>query len=369
MQSKEFENKGSQSASIPKENTIDYSVSAGLVSFLQRLNMSFAFTSYQSNSLYLIGRNMQGGVNIHQSVMPKPMGLYLDSDGGLTLSGAYQILRFQNVLEAKQRINGTFDACYVPRVVHVTGRLDAHDVGVDNKGRAVFVNTRFNCIATVSDRHSFETVWQPPFISAIVDEDRCHLNGMALDGGVPLYATAVSRSDTVDGWRDRRGDGGVVIDIQSNKIICKGLSMPHSPRMYNGELWILNSGTGYLGVVNRDKKPEEAFEPRVFCPGFLRGLAFIGDYPLVGLSKPRYKRFEGLELEQALKDTDSVAWCGIQVIQLSTGTCVEWLRIDGNLNELYDLEVIPGVATPMAVPAESAEAAQLITRASELGSN
>ena len=151
MQSKEFENKGSQSASIPKENTIDYSVSAGLVSFLQRLNMSFAFTSYQSNSLYLIGRNMQGGVNIHQSVMPKPMGLYLDSDGGLTLSGAYQILRFQNVLEAKQRINGTFDACYVPRVVHVTGRLDAHDVGVDNKGRAVFVNTRFNCIATVSD--------------------------------------------------------------------------------------------------------------------------------------------------------------------------------------------------------------------------
>ena len=289
------------------------------------------------------------------------MGLSLDAQGGLTLSGAYQILRFQNVLEPGQRINNLFDACFVPRVVHVTGRLDAHDVGVDNQGRAIFVNTRYNCISTVSDRHSFESIWRPPFISAIIDEDRCHLNGLALEDGVPRYATAVSRSDTVDGWRDRRSDGGVIIDMQTDEIICQGLSMPHSPRSHNGELWVLNSGTGYLGVVNRDKPPEEAFEPRVFCPGFLRGLAFVGDYAFVGLSKPRYKRFDGLDLEQALKDADSVAWCGIQIIELSTGTCAEWLRIDGNLNELYDLEVIPGVKTPMAVAAESKEAAQLIT--------
>ena len=344
------------------QNTVEYSVSPGMAARLARLNVSFAFTSYQSNSLYLIGRNTQGGVNIHQSAMPRPMGISLDPSGGLTLSGAYQILRFQNVLEPDQRINHAFDACYVPRVVHITGHLDAHDVGVDKRGRAVFVNTRYNCIATTSERHSFEPLWRPPFISALIDEDRCHLNGMALEDGVPRYVTAVSASDTIDGWRDRRADGGIVIDMLSNQIICRGLSMPHSPRMHNGELWLLNSGTGELGIVRRSADGAEGyFEPRVFCPGFLRGLAFHGDFAFIGLSKPRYKRFEGLALEQKLKDADSEPWCGVQIIDLTSGTCVDWLRIDGDLAELYDLEVLSGVVAPMAVSPDSSEAAQLIT--------
>lgn len=344
---------------------IQYSVSPGLLARLAGLNISFAFTSYQSNILYLIGRNGQGGINIHQSAMPKPMGLCLDENGGLTLSGAFQILRFQNVLEPEQRVNNRFDACYVPRVVHNTGQLEAHDVGVDNQGRAIFVNTRFNCIATVSDRHSFEPLWRPPFVSALIDEDRCHLNGLAMEDGEPRYVTAVSASDTIDGWRDRRADGGIVIDMKSDEIICRNLSMPHSPRIHQGELWLLNSGTGELGVVKREGEEEGQFEARAFCPGFLRGLAFHGDYAFVGLSKPRYKRFEGLPLEQKLKDADSEAWCGIQIIQLSTGTCVDWLRIDGNLSELYDLEVIPNVLAPMAVSPNSAEAAKLITLPSD----
>lgn len=350
---------------INQPQTIAYSVSSGLAVRLAQLNASFAFTSYQSNILYLVGRNGNAGINIHQSAMSKPMGLALDDNGGLIMSGGFQIMRFQNVLEPNQRINNQFDGCYVPRTVHVTGRLDAHDVGVDKNGRALFINTRFNCIATTSDRHSFEPVWQPPFISALVDEDRCHLNGMAMEDGEPRYVTAISASDTIDGWRDRRSDGGIVIDVKTNQIICRRLSMPHSPRVHKGELWVLNSGTGELGVVvpAKDGESEGHFEAKVFCPGFVRGLAFCGDYAFVGLSKPRYKRFEGLALDEKLKAVDSDPWCGIQIIQLSTGTCVDWLRIDGNLAELYDLEVIPKVMAPMAVPPESKEAAQLITHA------
>jgi len=359
-------NPPAQATGAAEKQEIEYSVSAGLPARLAKLNVSFAFTSYQSNILYLVGRNGRGGINIHQSAMSKPMGLYRDAEGGeLILSGGYQIMRLQNVLEPSQRINQQFDGCYVPRTVHTTGQLDAHDVGVEKSGRVLFVNTRFNCIATVSDRHSFEPVWRPPFISALVDEDRCHLNGMAMENGEARYATAVSASDTIDGWRDRRRDGGIVMDIQSNKILCRGLSMPHSPRVHNGELWILNSGTGDLGVVvpAPGGESEGHFEARAFCPGFVRGLAFAGDFAFVGLSKPRYKRFEGLDLDARLKTVDSDPWCGIQIIQLSTGTCVDWLRIDGKLAELYDLEVIPGVVAPMAVPPESKEAAQLITYA------
>jgi len=328
---------------------------------MAKLNISMALTSYQSGLLYLIGRNKENGINIHQSAMPKPMGLSMGEDGDLTMTAGYQIMRFQNVLQSGQEINHAFDACFVPRTIHLTGQLDAHDVGLDEEDRPVFVNTRFNCLAVPSAKHSFEVVWRPDFISDIVDEDRCHLNGMAMENGKPKYVTAVSRSNTIDGWRDRRADGGIVIDVESNKIVCEGLSMPHSPRMHNGQLWLLNAGTGELGMVEFDKSGHGTFKAKAFCPGFLRGLCFKDNLAFVGLSRPRYKRFEGLALDQKLKEMDSEPWCGIQIIDLATGTCIDWFRIDGKIGEVYDVEVIPDAVCPMALPPMSEEAASLIT--------
>jgi uncharacterized protein (TIGR03032 family) len=131
--------------------------------------------------------------------------------------------------------------------------------------------------------------------------------------------------------------------------------------MHNDQLWLLNSGTGELGVVNIGEDGMGQFESKVFCPGFTRGLAFYGNYAFVGLSKPRYKCFEGLALDDKLKQADSEPWCGVQIIDLSTNSCVDWFRIDGNVTELFDLEVIPNSTCPMAVPPESPEAAQLVT--------
>ena len=137
--------------------------------------------------------------------------------------------------------------------------------------------------------------------------------------------------------------------------------MPHSPRLHNGRLWLHNSGTGQLGVVEFDTAGKGSFVPKVFCPGFLRGLAFHGNFAFVGLSKPRYKRFEGLALDQKLKDADAEPWCGVQIIDLTSNSCVDWFRIDGAIGEVYDLEVLPNCTTPMAVPPHSNEAAQLVT--------
>jgi len=344
--------------------SVEFSFSSGLASLLSRLNLSIAFSSYQSNLLYMLGILPGGGLHLHQSAMAKPMGLARKDSGGLLLSAGFQIIELANVLQPHERINQRFDACYMPRKIHVTGDLDAHDIDSDREGRIVFVNTRFNCLATVSPRHSFEPVWKPPFISSLVSEDRCHLNGLAMADGRPAYVTAVSRSDTIDGWRDRRSDGGVVIDVQTNRMICQGLSMPHSPRLHRGELWLLNAGTGELGVVVYPEREETGmghFAPRVFCPGFLRGLAFHDNLAFVGLSQPRYKRFEGLALDQRLKDADSEPWCGIQVIDLDKRACVEWLRIDGAVGELFDVEILPGFRCPMAVSPNAPDAASLIT--------
>lgn len=184
-------------------------------------------------------------------------------------------------------------------------------------------------------------------MSKLAAEDRCHLNGLALADGRPRYVTAVSTSDVVDGWRDRRQDGGCLVEVPSGRIVASGLSMPHSPRLYRGRVWLLNSGTGMLGSVETESG---TFEPLTFCPGYLRGLAFCGDYAVVGLSQPRQdKTFGGLALDDELNRRGAVARCGLQVIDLRSGDVAHWLRIEGMVRELYDVVVLPGVSRPMAL--------------------
>lgn len=335
---------------------VSYSLSAGLIDRLAGLNIGLAFSSYQSGLLYMLGSHPEQGTQLHQSVVAKPMGLAVGVDGTLVVAGPNTITRYRDALAPGQRINDTFDACYMPRETWLTGGIDTHDVAIDADGRVLFVSTAFNCLATLSAAHSFAPVWRPPFISALVNEDRCHLNGLAMADGRPAFVTAVSRSDTIDGWRDRRDGGGVVIAVPDGDIVCAGLSMPHSPRLHEGRLWLLNSGTGELGRVEDGR-----FEPVAFCPGFTRGLALHGNLAFVGLSKPRHQRFEGLPLDRRLSDRNSAPWCGIQVIDLDRGVCVDWFRIDGAVSELYDVAVIPGRRCPMAVSLSSADATDLIT--------
>jgi uncharacterized protein (TIGR03032 family) len=332
------------------EEKVTYSMSPGLSGFLGSNRIGLAISSYQSGKFYLLGQNVNGGLLVDERYFRKAMGICVPDKDTILLATLFQIMKFRNVLESDQRVNKVFDACYVPREIYVTGEIDAHDVGQLADGRPVFVNTLYNCLATPSPRHSFTPIWKPPFISKIVKEDRCHLNGLAMEDGVPRYVTAVSKSDTIDGWRDRRFDGGIVVDVQTGEIVIGGLSMPHSPRIYGGKLWVLNSGTGEIGWVERGASAAESkFQPLVFCPGYVRGLAFHGKHAFVGLSKPRYQRFEGLALDKKLAEADSEAWCGVQVIDLDTGTCVHWFRIDGPVGELYDVGVVPDVVSPMSL--------------------
>jgi len=54
------------------------------------------------------------------------------------------------------------------------------------KGAPVFVNTLFSCLAPVSERYSFLPLRQPPFITKLAAEDRCHLNGVRSIGRATL---------------------------------------------------------------------------------------------------------------------------------------------------------------------------------------
>jgi uncharacterized protein (TIGR03032 family) len=284
------------------------------------------------------------------------MGLCLNGNS-LYLGSLYQIWRFENVLAAGANHEG-YDRLYLPQLGYTTGDVDAHDLGVDKQGRLVFVNTLFSCLARTSEAHSFVPFWKPPFISKLAAEDRCHLNGLAMREGEPAFVTAVSRSDAADGWRDRRHNGGLVVDVTSNEIVLSGLSMPHSPRWYKDRLWLLNSGTGELGYADL---ATGRFEPVCFCPGYLRGMDFIGDFALVGLSRPRHnKTFSGLALDERLRERDVESRCGVQVVDLRTGDAVHWMRLDGMVDELYDVVALPGVQRPMALGFQTDEIRRLL---------
>jgi uncharacterized protein (TIGR03032 family) len=229
----------------------------------------------------------------------------------------------------------------------ITGDLDIHDVAFDASRRPVFVNTLFSCIATASDGASFKPLWRPSFISKLAPEDRCHLNGMAMWEGTPMFVTAISASDMADGWRDKRADGGILIETSDNRRVLEGLSMPHSPRVYDRKLWLLNSGTGELGFVDFDAP---RFEPVAFCPGYARGLAFADGCAIVGLSLSRENRtFQGLPLDAALKARDAEARCGLVIVDLKSGDTVAWIRLEGVVRELYDVAFLPGVRAPAAI--------------------
>lgn len=333
------------------------SCSAGLTAWMARSRVSIAFTSYQSGRLYLLGSDPKGRLSFHERIYQRAMGI-VGNGQRLFMGGLYQVWRFENILGSGQLANGMFDRCYVPRNAQFTGAIDIHELGIRKGGAVVFVNTKYNCLAVPSVTHSFKTIWKPKFISRIVAEDRCHLNGLAMKDGKAKYVTAVCRSDTIDGWRDRRQDGGIVIDVETDEIVCEGLSMPHSPRWADGRLWVLNSGTGYLGTVDFATR---RFVPQVFCPGFVRGLAIKGGYAAVGLSKPRNQRFDGLELQRNLEAKDSEAWCGVQVVDLRSGSVVEWVRLDGPVTELFDVTFIDDVKCPMALGQQSPENLSLVS--------
>lgn len=319
--------------------------------------MGLAFTTYQTNRLFLVGVAESGSLAVFERRFDRPMGLWATPER-LYMNTRWQLWELDDALPPGETYEGA-DRLYVPRRAHTTGDLDVHDIALDGDGRVIFVNTAYSCLATLSERYSFRPLWHPPFISRLAPEDRCHLNGLAMDEGRPAYVSAVSRSDVAAGWRDRRHDGGVVIDVRTNEIVAADLSMPHSPRVHRGRLWVLSSGTGELGCIDR---ATGRFEPVAFCPGYARGLAFRGDYAILGLSKPRRERaFSGLALDDRLREKDAEARCGIWVVELTSGTIAHRLELEGVVVELYDVQVIDGVRRPKALGFKSDEIERLIT--------
>lgn len=182
---------------------------------------------------------------------------------------------------------------------------------------------------------SFEPLWQPPFVSALMPEDRCHLNGFALQGGRMHFATCFACSDAFRGYRDQPLDAGVVLDVATGRPVLEGLIKPHSPRLIEGALYVLNSGAG---EVLRLAAPGQSPLVLARLDGFTRGLAVVGDVLLVGLSSLR-----GTALGLDLPVSEQSHQAGIVALDRHSGAVLGRLDLPGSVHEVMDLAVVPGL--------------------------
>ena len=347
---------GPAPASQPTETKIG--ASKGLAAWLAKNNTSFAVSSYQSGRLFLVGRMPDGTVSVHQQAFNRAMGISWDRNH-LWLASRVQLWRLENILPAGMLAHEKFDLFLMPRNTYITGDIDIHELAADGEGRPVFVTTSYSCLATLDEVHSFRPIWKPKFITALEREDRCHMNGLGMVDGRAKYVTAVSQTDVANGWHGRPLPKGVIIDVETDEVVTDKLLMPHSPRVApDGKLYALDSARGYFVEVDRQSGD---LRDVTFCPGFLRGLAFINGHALVTVSKPRYGKFDEMPIADELNSRGLDPICGVMVIELATGAIVEWLRLEGDVQELFAVEVMPGIKCPMSVGPVTEEFPDTIT--------
>lgn len=325
---------------------------------LRQVGAALLVSTYQANKL-LVARAAGNGLSLLVRTFERPMGLAVDGPR-LALGTRKEIWFLRNAPDIAPRLEpaGHHDACFLPRSSHVTGDIGIHEMawarsgaqgpkaGTDSDSLAAdlwFVSTRFSCLATLHPDYSFVPRWRPPFVTALAAEDRCHLNGLAVVDDQPRYVTALGTTDQRDGWRADKPHGGCLLDVPSGEFVSRGLSMPHSPRLHDGKLWVLESGTGRLALVDAaNGRRQEVAE----LPGFARGLAFAGPYAFVGLSKIRKtSAMDGVPLAERREHLK----CGVAVVDLRSGRVAALLEFRSAVEEIFDVQLLPGLRFPEVV--------------------
>ena len=326
-------------AAPPAPVAFHFTQTDSFVALLRQLGASLLITTYQANKL-LVARAAGAGLSMLVRTFDRPMGLAVDARR-LSIGTRDQVWFLRNAPGIAPRVEpaGHHDACFLPRSCHMTGDIGVHELAWVGEELWV-VNTRFSCLCTLHPDFSFVPRWRPPFITALAAEDRCHLNGLAVADGRPKYVTALGETDTAGGWRADKPQGGCLIDVPSGGIVARGLSMPHSPRLHDGRLWLLESGTGRLLLVDAASGQRETVAE---LPGFARGLAMCGPYAFIGLSKIRAtSAMDGVPLAQRRGQLK----CGIGVVDLRDGRVIALLEFQTAVEEIFDVQLLPGSRFP-----------------------
>ena len=316
---------------------------------VQSLQTALLITTRQAGKLIAVSA-VDGKLRFSFHNFDRPMGIALSSTQ-LAVASRHQVWLLRNAADITRHSDQPHDACFLTRASQFTDEIKIHEMAWCRPSPGVnelwVVNTLFSCLCTLSGESNFVPRWRPTFITELVAEDRCHLNGLAVQDGQAKFVTALAESNIAAGWREHKSNGGVVIDVPSGEIIANGFCMPHSPRIHRDQLLILDSGTGRL--VALDQTSDER-TPIAQMPGFLRGLALRDRFAFVGLSKIRETSTFG-EIPIA-KHPDDLR-CGVGVVDLVTGRSVASLEFTSGVDEIFDIQLTdqqrhPNIVGPMA---------------------
>lgn len=319
----------------------NFSHSGNFPSLLVELNSSLLVTTYQAGQVCSFGTH-EGQLHVALEPFSVAMGLALHPRK--VAVGSRGLIWFLESggrdLAQSLAPAGRYDAALLSRSAHVTGSIQTHEMAFLGDELWI-VNTLFSCLATIQPGYNFVPRWKPKFISNChVPGDRCHLNGLAIADGQPKYVTAMAESDTPGGWRTAKDQTGLLMEVTSQQVVCRGLAMPHSPRVYRGQVWVLDSGRGQLVRVD----PQSGrWEVVTTFPGYARGLAFSGSLAFVGLSRIRETSvFGGLPIASRREQLK----CGVGVVDLRSGQQVAAFQFVDGVEEIFDVQVLPGIRCP-----------------------
>ncbi|WP_187395088.1 TIGR03032 family protein [Pigmentiphaga aceris] len=319
---------------------MDLHIDAGFLALLASHNLAVAAT-VGPDGLIVIGRDRVGRPAIEHRVIHNAFALAV-SGSRLAVSHKYGITVYNDcrALAAEHpTAPGRYDAYYAPLVTFHTGDCLVHDMVATRKGLVV-ANTRFSTVDLIDGRYNANPIWRPPFISVPMPEDRCHLNGLALDGETLKYVTAFGPFDTAGGWRSHPQFHGVLIDAVTGRCIAEKLSVPHSPRIIDGHLYVCESGHGTLLRVD-----PSTGQRTVVCelPGLPRGLAAHAGIAFIGLSSQRHSSSLPT-LPILARHATPIA--GIAAVDLATGNLLGMARIQNPGREILDVKLIPNCMLP-----------------------
>lgn len=312
-----------------------------LPELLLSLNCTIAITTYQAGKVVLISPNPdKERLTTLPRTFSKPMGIDVDQNRMLIALKDEVILLENSVELAKFYPNkqNVYDSLWLPRVTYYTGQVDMHDIAFGDDG-IYAINTSFSCLCKVDGNYNFKPIWKPPFIDKLISEDRCHMNGLVMLNGKPKYITALGTTNTHQGWRENIVGGGILMDVETNEIILDGLAMPHSPRMYKDDLYILLSASGEFIKVNTENKSYEVLKK---FDGFCRGLSIYKDYAFIGFSKLR----KNSSTFAKLSFSDKANFSGIKIIHLPTNAEVGEIVYKSSVDEIYEVSVLPEMIRP-----------------------
>jgi uncharacterized protein (TIGR03032 family) len=324
---------------VPAEREVRHEYTRSLPPLLGQLGVCLFVSTYQAGKVVAVGTH-RDELTLSYHNFERAMGLAARPDR-LAVGARAQVWFLRSAPDIAARVDpaGRHDACYLTRSSHFTGEVQAHELAWAGDDLWL-VNTAFSCLCTIDGKHSFVPRWRPPFVSGLAAEDRCHLNGLALADGAPKYVTALGETDTPQGWRANKVTGGCLIDVPSGQTVARGFAMPHSPRVHAGRVWLLHSGAGQLVLVDpATGKAETVAE----LPGYTRGLALHDRFAFVGLSKIREtSTFGGMPIAARRPELK----CGVGVVDLTTGRLVAHLEFLSGVEEIFDVQVVPGARCP-----------------------